>query len=140
MKGYCITLICLALSSLSVRAQSLTVYDSGIVVGRILSSEVSANVTFGYFDNEKGNGAGIIGIFADGGNMSSIGKAETDKSAGFSIEGNTVRIDTEQAASSVKVFTLDGRTAYAGKATAITLPSGVYLLSINGNTQKIIVN
>jgi len=121
-------------------AYSQTANNLDIVVGRILSSEVSANVTFGYFDNEKGAGAGIIGIFADGGNISSIGKAETDKSAGFRIEGNTVHIDTEQAASGVKVFTLDGRTAYAGKATAITLPAGVYLLSINGNTQKIIVN
>lgn len=132
--------MCLALSSLSVCAQSLVAYDSGIVVGKILSSEASANVTFGYFDNEKGNGAGIIGNFADGGNASGIRNTEADKSAGFRIEGNTVRIDTERAASGVKVFTLDGRTAYAGKAAAITLPAGVYLLSINGNTQKIIVN
>jgi len=121
-------------------AYSQTANNLGIVVGKILSSEVSANVTFGYFDNEKGTGAGVIGNFADSGNASGIGNTEADKSAGFRIEGNTVRIDTERAASGVKVFTLDGRTAYAGKATAITLPAGVYILSINGNTQKIIIH
>jgi len=139
MKRLCISLLLLALS-LTGHSQSLNHVAYGFVIGQIHTERASTNVTFGYFDNEKGNGAGIIGNFADGGNVSSIGKAETDKSAGFRIEGNTVHIDSEQAASGVKVFTLDGRTAYAGKATAITLPAGVYILSINRDTQKIIVN
>lgn len=134
--------IILLLSVLSVfPAYSQNVGSLGIVVGQIRTAEASANAVFGYFENGEATGAGGVSTFADGGNASGIENATaSDKAIGFRIAGRTVSIDATQAANGVSIHTLDGRTSYTGKATTITLPAGLYLISVNGSTHKIIIN
>lgn len=65
--------------------------------------------------------------------LSGIEAIENDRDS-IHISGNTLTIDSENP---VKIYGIDGKLYYMGCNNSITLPSGVYIVIINGKQKKI---